>query len=256
MKLLFLGDIVGKGGCEAVKRLIPDFKFKNKIDVVIANGENSAEGNGILPSSADEILSSSVDLITTGNHVLRRREIYDMLDDENSLILRPDNYHEDAPGRGVITLDFLKYKLCVINLLGNVYMDYVKNPFEHIDKILENVDTKNIILDFHCEATSEKLAMGHYLRGRVSAVFGTHTHVPTADERIFPEGTAYITDVGMCGGENSILGVKAENVLRRFRTNLPTRFESDKENCTINGVLVEINTDTGKAVSIERVLLK
>ena len=256
MKVLFLGDIVGKGGCEAVARIVPQFKYKNKIDVVIANGENSAEGNGILPSSANEILSSSVDLITTGNHALRRREIYDIMDEENSLVLRPDNFHKDAPGRGVITLDFLKYKLCVINLQGTVYMDNIKNPFDHVDEILEKVETKNIIVDFHCEATSEKLAMGHYLRGRVSAVLGTHTHVPTADERIFPEGTAYITDVGMCGGYNSILGVKTENVIKRFRTNLPTRFESDKEDCVLNGVIIEIDTNTGKAKSIERVFLK
>ncbi|MEG1965948.1 MAG: TIGR00282 family metallophosphoesterase, partial [Oscillospiraceae bacterium] len=242
MKILFLGDVVGQGGCDAVQDKLSNFKHKNSIDYVIANGENSAEGNGILPSSANQLFSSGVDLITTGNHALRRREIYEIMDEDNSLILRPNNFHKDAPGKGVVTIDFMRYKLCVINLQGCVYMENVENPFEHIDKILETVDTKNIIVDFHCEATSEKLAMGNYLRGRVSAVFGTHTHVQTADERIFPEGTAYITDVGMCGGYNSILGVKTELVIKRLKTNLPTRFETEKENCVLNAVIVEIDT--------------
>lgn len=256
MRVLFLGDVVGQGGCDKIADLLSDFKHKNAVDFCIANGENSAEGNGILPASANKLFNSGVDLITTGNHALRRREIYEILDEENSMILRPDNFHKEAPGRGVITLDFMRYKLCVINMQGVVYMENIENPFEHIDEILSKVETKNIIVDFHCEATSEKLAFGNYLRGRVSAVFGTHTHVQTADERIFPEGTAYITDAGMCGGYNSVLGVKTELAIKRLKTNLPVRFENEKENCVINGVMVEIDTNSGKATEIKRIFLQ
>lgn len=251
MVVLFLGDIVGDAGCEYVRARLPQLKKKYKADIVVANGENSAEGNGILPSSADFLWTSGVDVITLGNHGLRRREIYDTLEQQNGLI-RPVNYHPDSPGEGSYLYKHFSKELCVINLQGCVYMQSYENPFTAIDRVLEQVETKNILVDFHCEATSEKLAMGHYLDGRVSAVVGTHTHVPTADARVLPKGTGYITDAGMCGGLNSILGVQADDAIYRQRTNLPTRFYNDKEDIKISGVVITINDETGKCDNIEQ----
>lgn len=251
MKVLFLGDVVGQAGCKYIREKLPDVKHKNSIDIVIANGENSAEGNGILPHSANHLLDSGIDVLTTGNHALRRKEIFDFLDNPEEPIIRPANFHCSAAGKGYYILDKMKYSLCIINLQGTVYMDTYKNPFECVDSILKKIDTPNIIVDFHAEATAEKLAMGHYLDGKVSAVLGTHTHVQTNDCRIFKKGTGYITDAGMCGGTESILGVKAEISIHKFRTNLPVRFENDKENIRCNGVLMEINEKTGKMVSME-----
>jgi metallophosphoesterase (TIGR00282 family) len=251
MKVFFIGDVVGQSGCKYIREKLPELKRKNNIDIVIANGENSAEGNGILPHSANHLLSSGIDVLTTGNHALRRKEIFEVMDDENYPIIRPANFHFSAPGRGYYILDKMKYSLCIINLQGTVYMDTYKNPFECVDSILKKVDTPNIIVDFHAEATAEKLALGHYLDGKVSAVLGTHTHVQTNDCRLFENGTAYITDVGMCGGKDSILGVKAEISVQKFRTNMPIRFENDKENIRCNGVLMDIDEKTGKTSSIK-----
>ncbi len=255
MRVLILGDVVGSGGCEKIAKVLPNYKSQKKIDIVIANGENSAEGNGITPASSDDLLSSGVDVITTGNHVLRRREIYDYLDRENYPIIRPANYDESAPGKGYYILDMLRYKLCVINLQGRVFMPPIDSPFQAVDQIISQVSTPNIIVDFHGEATSEKISLGRYLDGRVSAVVGTHTHVQTADEQIFPGGTGYITDLGMCGSSNSILGVKCEQVIYKIKTNLPTKLDSVKEDCVLHGVLLEIDDKSGKCTQIERVRL-
>lgn len=254
MNILILGDVVGQGGCNIVRDKIPAFKKQNQIDITIANGENSAEGNGILPASAAHLFDSGVDIITTGNHALRRREVYDLLNAGEGII-RPVNFHRDAPGYGYYILDKLRYRLCIINLQGVIYMDNLENPFDAIDRVLAEIDTPNIIVDFHAEATSEKVAMGHYLNGRVSLMYGTHTHIQTADEKILSEGTGYITDIGMCGGYCSVLGVKSELAIKRLRTNLPTRFENEQENCFISGIIVQIDEKYGKTTKIHRVII-
>lgn len=250
MIVLMFGDVVGDGACSHLRKKMPEFKKKYKPDVVIANGENASEGNGILPSTAKHLRDSGVDIITLGNHGLRRKEIYDSLDRNNGLI-RPYNYHENAPGFGYYIYDSLKFQLCVVNLQGDVYMQSYESPFSAVDRLLSTLPTKNIIVDFHSEATSEKLCMGYYLDGKVSAVVGTHTHVPTADARILPNGTGYITDVGMCGGYHSILGVRTEDALYRMTTELPTRFLNEKQDIRLSGVVLEIDNSSGSCTNIE-----
>ena len=252
MNILMLGDVVGQGGCEAVRKQLPLLKKHYSADAVIVNGENSAQGNGILPSSAKHIFDSGADVITTGNHVFRRREIYELLDREDGAIIRPANFSSENPGRGVYLLDMLKFKLAVVNIMGTAGMEPLKNPFDTIDEILKKLDTPNVILDFHAETTSEKRAMGFYLDGRVSLVAGTHTHVQTADEQILPNGTAYITDLGMCGPKQSVLGVKPEQVIARFRTAMPTRFENPDGVQIVCGIALELDEKSGKAKNIER----
>ncbi|MCL2056540.1 MAG: TIGR00282 family metallophosphoesterase [Oscillospiraceae bacterium] len=250
MVVLMLGDVVGDAGCARVRKGLPALREKYGADAVIANGENSAQGNGILPSSAKYLFDSGVDVITTGNHCLRRKEINETLNRQNG-VLRPANYHQSAPGSGVFTLDHPRFQLCVINLQGVVFMQQGKSPFDCIDALLDGAGTKNIVVDFHAEATSEKLCMGHYLDGRVSAVLGTHTHIPTADARILPGGTGYQTDIGMCGGFDSVLGIKKAQALYKMRTNLPTRFDNDPEDIRLSGAVLEIDTQTGKCLNIE-----
>ena len=250
MIVLFIGDVVGDAGCAHVRKLLPGLKQKYHVDITVANGENSANGNGILPVSAKHLFDSGVDVITTGNHVLRRREIIEILERQDG-VLRPANYHPDAPGSGCFLFDNMRHKLCVINLQGIVYMQPNRSPFDCIDELLASIDTPNILVDFHAEATAEKICMGHHLDGKASAVLGTHTHVPTADARILPGGTGYITDVGMCGGLNSVLGVKAEQALRKMRTNLPVRFDADPEDCRLSGVVLTIDDKTGRCQKIE-----
>lgn len=252
MRVLMIGDVVGLAGVERIEERLSALRREHEADFVIANGENSAQGNGILPASADRLFTAGCDVLTGGNHVLRRREIYEYLD-ENPQLLRPHNYHGTAPGSGVYLIDRPPLSVCVINLQGTVFMDPIKNPFETADEILQTITTPLILVDFHAEATSEKLCMGHYLDGRVSLVVGTHTHVPTADARILPGGTGYVTDLGMCGGENSILGVKKELAIARMRTHLPTRFENDSENIKINAIVAEIDNKSGKTSKIYRV---
>lgn len=255
LKVLFLGDVVGKSGCDFVARHLGSIKKTYGVDACIINGENSAEGNGITPDSARMLFDAGADVITTGNHVLKRKEIFPKLDEQNGII-RPANYHYSAPGAGVFVLDKLRWQLCVINLQGQAGMEPCGNPFEKIDQLLQELPYKNILVDFHAEMTSEKKAMGYYLDGRVSAVLGTHTHVQTADERILPKGTAYITDAGMCGGKNSVLGVKKEIIIQKFLTNLPARFEYDHQDMELNAVLIEIDNASGKAQDIQRIRIE
>lgn len=252
--MLALGDVVGAIGCQCVRNRLPTIKKDYAIDIVVANGENAAEGNGILPASAQHLWDSGVDIITTGNHALRRKEIYELFDSGAPLV-RPVNFHPEAPGVGVHLYDKPGCSLCVINLQGVVFMDNLENPFTGIDHILAGITAKHILVDFHCEATSEKLAMGFYLDGRVSAMVGTHTHVQTADERIFPGGMGYITDLGMCGCFQSVLGVKPDQAIRRLVTHLPQRFENEKGLCKIMGVVIEIEDISGKCTKIERINL-
>lgn len=254
MVVLMIGDVVGDAGCSRLRTLLPALKEKYRTDAVIVNGENSAQGNGITPVSAKNLFDSGVDVITTGNHGLRRREIYEILERGDGLI-RPANYHNDAPGSGYYILDLLKTKLCVINLQGVVYMQPVHCPFDCIDELLKTIETPNIIVDFHAEATAEKLCMGYHLDGRVSAVIGTHTHVPTADARVLPGGTGYVTDIGMCGGLNSVLGVKKEQAIYRMITGLPMRFEPDPEDIRLSGVVIDIDDKIGKCKGIESLVM-
>lgn len=250
MVVLTIGDVVGQPGCEHLRKVLPSLKRRYCADIVIANGENSAEANGILPSSAQHLLDSGVDVITSGNHVLRRRQIYDLLDRKDGVI-RPANYHPSAPGAGYYIYDNCRYQLCVINLQGVVYMQNLENPFDCLDRLLPTIATPNIIVDFHAEATAEKLCLGYAFAGKVSAVVGTHTHVPTADARILPGGTGYITDLGMCGGADSVLGVRAEDAIYKMRTALPARFSSDPENVRLSGAALTIDETCGRCTAIE-----
>lgn len=253
MKLLMIGDVVSQPGCEAVRRCLPALKRHFGADVTIVNGENSAVGNGILPSSAESLFTSGADVITTGNHAFKRREIYDYFM-EHEQIIRPANFPSGAPGNGVYRYDGGSYSVLVINLQGTSYMEPITNPFYAVDRILKEEDKATFtIVDFHAEATGEKKALGFYLDGRVSAVFGTHTHVQTADEEILPGGTAYLTDVGMTGPHLSALGVKPSCVIERLTTCLPTRFEVERDvPCRMDGVFADFDKKTGKCTQINR----
>ncbi len=256
MNLLFIGDVVGRPGREGVARLLPDLRRRHHIALTIANAENVAGGMGVTADTAAQLLSAGVDVLTTGNHVWRRREALPFLDSEPRL-LRPANYPPGSPGRGAglfTTPD--NRPVAVLNLLGRTFMGLADCPFRAADKEIEFLRGKTnvIIVDIHAEATSEKLAMGWHLDGRVSAVIGTHTHVQTADERVLPRGTAYITDVGMTGPRDSILGVRHEPVISRFLTGIPGRFEVAEGPVLLSGVVVEVDFDTGRANSIRRVL--
>jgi len=256
VNLLFIGDVVGRPGREGVAKLLPGLRRQHHIAFTIANAENSAGGMGVTADTADQLLSAGVDVLTTGNHVWRRREALPFLDQEPRL-LRPANYPPGAPGRGAglfVTAD--NHPVAVLNLLGRTFMGLADCPFRAADREIELLRGKTsvIVVDMHAEATSEKLAMGWCLDGRVSAVIGTHTHVQTADERLLPQGTAYITDVGMTGPRDSILGVRHEAVISRFFTGLPGRFEVADGPVVLSGVVVEIDFDTGRANSIRRVL--
>lgn len=254
MVVLTIGDVVGQPGCNHVRKVLPELRAKYNVDVVIANGENSAEGNGILPASAQHLFDSGVNVITGGNHVLRRRQVYDLLD-KNCGLIRPANYHSSAPGVGYYIYDACRFRLCVINLQGVVYLQNLQNPFDCVDAILAEVDTPNIIVDFHAEATAEKQCLGYYLDGRVSAVFGTHTHIPTADARVLAGGTGYITDIGMCGGMNSVLGVQAEDAIAKMRTSLPTRFNTDPDDVRLSGAVFTIDEATGRCSAVESIIM-
>lgn len=254
MKIIFVGDIVSSQGCEYLRKTLPNLKKEYGADIVIANGENSAVGNGITPKSAQHIFTSGVDVITLGNHTLKRPEICDYLD-ENEFIIRPYNYHSSASGRGIALLDKGYIQVAVINMQGTVYLDNNDNPFYAMDEAIEEakkMGARIIVADFHAEASSEKRAMGFYTDGRLSAIVGTHTHVQTSDEQILPNGTAYMTDLGMTGPYYSVLGITPDRAIQKMKTNLPVRFATEDGKCTIEGCIVEIDNKTGKATSIER----
>ncbi|MBC8570833.1 TIGR00282 family metallophosphoesterase [Zongyangia hominis] len=255
MRILAIGDVVGKPGSEFFRAKIGGIREEYQIDMVIVNGENSAEGNGITTPSAKFLFASGADVITTGNHALRRRECYDIYERRDGVI-RPANLHPDAPGAGWFLFDAFPRPVAVINLLGQVYLDPVESPFDCVDRLLEQIDTPIVLVDFHAEATAEKIAMAYHLDGRVSAVFGTHTHVQTADERIFSGGTGYITDLGMTGPIDSVLGVKPEIALYKMRTHLPVRFENGTDPCKLCGAIFEIDEKSGKTTKIIRLNIK
>ena len=250
MRILMIGDVIGRPGRRAVQVLVPDLRQEYSIDLVIANGENAAGGLGLTRETAEELFASGIDVITSGNHIWDHKEIIPSLDSELA-ILRPLNYPPGVPGRGYLT----KGKVLVVNLLGRTFIGNFDCPFRAMDQLLEEIVDKPpvIIADFHAEATSEKVAMGRYLDGRVSAVLGTHTHVGTIDARLLPEGTAYITDVGMTGPLESVIGDDADAVIRRFLTQLPHRLSVGKGSVVLNSVLVEVEESTGVAKSIVRI---
>ncbi|MCS7233285.1 MAG: TIGR00282 family metallophosphoesterase [Synergistetes bacterium] len=250
-KVLFIGDIVGSPGRKAVKEMLPSLREELKPDLVIANGENSAGGFGLTRNVVEEILSAGVDVITTGNHVWDKKEGVELLQKEEYPLLRPYNYPVRAPGRGYIKLD----RVVVVNLQGRIFMPPSNCPFEKMEEILLKVGEERnvIIVDFHAEATSEKLAFAYYFDGKVTAIIGTHTHVPTADERILPGGTAYITDVGMTGPIDSIIGMTPEKVLRRFLTGIPEKLEVAEGKVSLQGVFIEVDLGSLRSVSIQRI---
>lgn len=252
MNILFIGDVVGQKSCANLRDKLPKLKKDYNAKIVIVNGENSADGNGITPVTAKYILDSGVDVITTGNHCFRRKEM-DAFYEESDIVLRPANYPDSVVGKGYTVLDFGSYSVAVINLLGTVYMQNLENPFYCIDGILEEIKAKTIIVDFHAEATSEKRAMGHYLTGRVSAVLGTHTHVQTADEEILANHTGYITDVGMTGVIDSVLGIRKEIIINNMITGYPQRYEYAQGEQFICGVALEVDEKSGICSSIKRI---
>lgn len=249
-----VGDVVGQPGCDYLREKLPLLKQRYGVNVTVANGENSADGNGMTPKSLRHMQDSGVDVITSGNHALRRKEAADALGKRQGII-RPANYHSKAPGDGIFLYDDPRCSLCVINLQGQVFMDPIENPLDCIDRLLETITTPCVLVDFHAEATAEKLCMGYHLDGRVSAVIGTHTHVPTADAVVLPGGTGYITDVGMCGGTGSVLGVKSDLAIHKMRTGLPTRFEADPHDIRISAVALEIDNQSGRCKSIESIVM-
>jgi len=253
MRVMILGDVMGRPARHAVRDLVPSLIVKEEIDLVVANAENAAGGMGVDIKSAKELLSAGVQVLTSGNHIWKKKEIYSFLDDQESLI-RPANFPAGAPGKGWCLWQHNGLRALVINLQGRVFMpNHVDDPFRCVDEILRQHAAQSlvVIVDMHAEATSEKYAMGWYLDGRASVVFGTHTHVQTADERILPAGTAYITDVGMCGPFDSVIGMEKESVIRGFITQLPRQFEVAQDNVVLQGAIVDID-DNGRAREIRR----
>ncbi len=252
LNILCIGDVVGSIGCGFLREKLPALRRLKGIDLVIANGENSADGNGVTPVSAQHLLDSGVDVITTGNHSFRRRESYELYD-SSEILLRPANYPAAAPGRGLCVVDLGRVQVAVINLLGTVYLESMESPFEKLDSLLSQPGLPKIrILDFHAEATGEKRAMGYFAGTRLTAMFGTHTHVQTADQCLLPGGTGYITDVGMTGPIDSVLGVKPEIIVKKFVTKMPARFDTAKGPCHMDCVIFSADEKTGRCLEVER----
>lgn len=252
MRILMIGDVVGSAGCAKLRQCLPNLKQTYQPDLVVVNGENSADGNGILPVSAKHIFDSGADVITGGNHSFRRREVYELYD-TNEFLLRPANFPETAPGTGLCIVDKGRFQVGVISLMGQVYLTPTRCPFELADRLIEKAKSagcKGILVDIHAEATSEKKALAYYLDGKVTAVVGTHTHVQTADARLLPQKTAYISDVGMCGPLESVLGVCPEQSIALLKDHLPVRFTTAEGPCQLDGVLIESDNTTGLAQSI------
>lgn len=254
MRVIFLGDVVGEPGREAVRQAVPILKERFRPDFVVVNGENSAGGHGITPRLAYEIMRAKVDVITLGDHCWDQREIYPFFEEEPRLI-RPFNLPDGVPGKGHVIVSGNGKKLAVVNAIGRTFMPvHADNPFLGIDNLLADIygETHCIFVDFHAETTSEKIAFGHAVDGKVSAVVGTHTHVQTADDKILPGGTAYLTDAGFCGGHDGVIGRDKGPILERSRTLMPVRMTVTSGLCQADGVFVEIDESNGKAVAIER----
>jgi 2',3'-cyclic-nucleotide 2'-phosphodiesterase len=254
LKILFIGDIVGSPGRKVIKENLLKLKRERNIDYCIANGENAAAGSGITYVIAQELYKAGVDFITMGNHTWSKKEIFNFIDSEDKII-RPANFAPGLPGKGFSIQNTSFGKIGIVNLMGRVYMDLVDCPFRIADQILGDIkkETQIIIVDFHAEATSEKIAFANYLDGRVSVVLGTHTHVQTADERILECGTGYITDVGMTGPYDGVIGVQKDIIIERFKNGLPAKFEVATGRTQFNGVVLEIEEKKGRTVGIERI---
>ena len=258
MKILFIGDIVGNPGRSVVKKLLPELKKEHGLDFVIANAENAAGGSGITLSVAEDLFGSGLDALTSGDHIWKKREIFEFINEEER-ILRPINYPAGAPGRGsALFKTKLEQKIGVVNVNGRVFMEALDCPFKTSLAAVEELlkETKVVIVDMHAEATSEKIALGYFLDGKASAVLGTHTHIQTADEKILPKGTGFITDVGMTGPYASVIGRRVEDVLERFLTSVPVRFEVADGDIQLAGVVIDIDEGTGKTKSIMRIQRK
>jgi metallophosphoesterase (TIGR00282 family) len=254
MRVLFIGDVVGKPGREGLAATMPTLREEHKPELVIVNGENVAGGVGITEDTAKEVFAAGADAITLGNHAYRHREVFPYLDAE-ARIVRPTNYPESNPGRGHTIVDAAGMRVAVVNLSGSMHLQVETSPFPAADRLLEELSGRAdaVIVDFHAELTSEKVAMGWHLDGRVAAVLGTHTHVPTADARVLDGGTAYVTDVGMTGSRAGIIGVRREQALEAFRSQMPIRFETADEDVWVMGALIDVGDD-GLARSIEQIL--
>jgi 2',3'-cyclic-nucleotide 2'-phosphodiesterase len=261
VKILFIGDIFGRPGRTIVRDKLKDLVREHSVDLVLANGENAAAGFGITPALAEDLFELGIDVMTTGNHIWDKREIIDYFnsaDGPNSparRLLRPANYAPELPGQGIYEGRKGDVAYAVINLQGRVFMASNDDPFRKTDELLKGIKAKIVFVDIHAEATSEKIALGWYLDGRVTAVVGTHTHVPTADERVLPRGTAYITDVGMTGPFDGVIGVNKEQIITRFLKNMPTRFEAATGDARLCAVVVDADEASGKARSIQRIML-
>lgn len=257
MRILFIGDIVGSLGREQVEEYLPRLKQKYQPQLTIVNGENAAAGKGITEKIYKQLLSSGADFITMGNHTFDKKEVFDFIEDAEKMI-RPANYPTGTPGKGYGFVNVNGVEVAIINLQGRTFLPAIDDPFRYAEQLIEEVRKRTpiIFIDFHAEATSEKLALAWYLDGKISALVGTHTHVQTADNRILDNGTAYITDVGMTGPYDGIIGTEREAVIKRFLTQLPVRFEAIKKGkAQLSGVVIDINDKTGKATKIERILI-
>jgi metallophosphoesterase (TIGR00282 family) len=265
MKILFFGDIVGKPGRQAIKKVLPELKEKYEPDLVLANGENLAHGKGISPDSVKEMIDAGIDWLTLGNHAFAKKGTLDIFEDKKLHILRPVNWALETPGRGFAEINIRSKKILLVNLIGRVFMQQqFDNPFACIKEILEDYSLKKesgkdrisaIIVDWHAEATSEKMAMGWYLDGKVSAVVGTHTHIGTDDARVLPGGTAYVSDVGMVGVQDSVLGVDKNIIIKRFLTQMPYHMEVADGPVLVNAVVITLDDKTGLAQNIEKLKL-
>jgi metallophosphoesterase (TIGR00282 family) len=253
MNILMVGDVFGEPGRAAIKKLLPGLRRQHEIDLAVVNVENAAGGSGVLPGMVREFLDSGADVMTSGNHIFSKKEIIPLIAKEN-LLLRPANYPAGTPGAGFVTVKAGPHRVGVLNLMGRVFMNPIDCPFRKADEVLPELarETRIILVDMHAEATSESVAMGWYLDGRVSAVVGTHRHVQTADERVLPKGTAYITDLGMTGPTEGVIGVDREIILRRFLTQMPVRFEPARGPAALHAVVITVDPDTGRASDIRR----
>ena len=252
--ILCVGDVFGEPGRRAIEILLPKLKKQHEVDLAIVNVENAAAGAGVMPAMARAFLEQGVDVMTSGNHIWDKKEIIDYIVKEN-LLLRPANYPPGTPGYGSVVVKGGPYKVAVLNMMGRVFLPHLDCPFRKADEEIPRLrqETPIIVVDMHCEATSESQAMGWYLDGRVSAVVGTHRHVQTADERVLPKGTAYITDLGLTGPTDSVIGVEPAIALQRFLTQMPNRFEPAKGPAALHGAVIRIDPETGRGLSIERV---
>ncbi|HSS04534.1 MAG TPA: TIGR00282 family metallophosphoesterase [Solirubrobacterales bacterium] len=253
MRVLFIGDVVGGPGRRGLKAAMPGLRERYGPDLTIVNGENSAGGMGITEKTANALFDTGAGVITSGNHVYRHREAYDFLD-RAERVIRPANYPHANPGKGHVVVEAGGMRVGVINLSGAVGLKVARLPFHEVDSILDRIEADCIVVDFHAEVSSEKVAIGWYLDGRVAAIFGTHTHVPTADARVLPGGTAFISDVGMTGSRHSVLGVKPEQVLAGMTTQMPVKFETAEDDVWVMGAVVEVNS-AGLAESIEQIMV-